>query len=168
MVEIEAGVEIGPTGVDELRGKARDLWVAHWREIAVNPEVMKLNPDWKKYYVLEERDELVCLAARRMGSVVGYSVNIVTTHLHYREMKFMENDILFLAKDERRNGTGAMLIDATIEMARTLECEMLTFHAKPGTSLCRMLGLDVETPEEGDTPHPSGFQVQDIVFSKVL
>ena len=168
MVEIESGVSIGPTGVDELRGDARGLWVDHYQEIALNPSVMKLNPDWKKYYELEERGQLASIAARRMGTVIGYSVNFVLNHLHYSEMRFMQNDILYLAKDERRGGIGAMLIDSTIELARRLECEMITFHAKPGTTLCRMLGLEVDAPPEPETPHPSGFIVQDIVFSKVL
>ena len=133
----------------------------------MNPDVMKLNPDWKKYYVLEERNELACLGARRFGDLIGYSVNVVGNHLHYAELKLMENDVLFLANDERHGGTGSMLIDATVELARSLECEMITFHAKPGTALCKMLGLVLD-PSEAETPHPSGFVVQDIVFSKVL
>ena len=166
MTEIEASVEIGPTDINELRGKARDLWVAHYREIAVNPEVMKLNPDWRKYYLLEEQDQLACLGARRFGELIGYSVNFVTSHLHYCEMKFMENDVLYLTDEERRGGTGAMLIDATIELARSLECEMITFHAKPNTALAYMLGgFHVDTDQERQS---LGFEVQDIVFSKVL
>ncbi len=168
MTEIEATVEIGPTSVDDLRGEARELWVAHWREIALNQDVMKLKPDWKKYYLLEEMDELACLGARRFGAMIGYSVNIVTTHLHYAELKFMANDVLFLTDEERKGGVGAMLIDSTIELARSLECQMITFHAKPNSALCRMLGgpgfeLSRDAPES-----PMGFQVQDIVFSKVL
>ena len=165
--KIESGVEIGPTGIDELRGKARELWVAHYREIALNPAVMKLNPDWKKYYVLEEKDQLACLGVWRFGELVGYSVNIIQQHLHYSELTYLANDVLFLAEVERRDGTGAMLIDATIEMARTLECQMITFHAKPGTALAQMLGGPGFHVEQEKEPR-SGFVVQDIVFSKVL
>ncbi len=168
---VTAAVEIGPTDIDELRDKARALWVAHYREIATNPKVMKLNPDWKKYYELELRDELACLGARRFGELVGYSVNIITQHLHYSEMTYMENDVLYLADKERKGGVGAMLIDATIEMARGLECKMITFHAKPGTALCRMLGgpgFEIADDQKVGYPQKSGFQVQDIVFSKVL
>ena len=168
MAEIDTAAEIGPTDMDELRDKGRSLWVAHWREIAVNPEVMKLNPDWKRYYELEERNQLACLAARRFGLLIGYSVNVVTTHLHYADLRYMANDVLFLAEEERHGGVGAMLIDSTIELARTLECDLITFHAKPGTTLCRMLGLEMAPSNEQEAPHPSGFVVQDIVFSKVL
>lgn len=166
---VTAAVEIGHTDIDELRGKARELWVAHYREIATNPKVMKLNPDWKRYYELELRDELACLGARQSGELVGYSVNIITRHLHYCEMTYMQNDVLFLAEDHRKGGVGAMLIDATIERARSLECQMITFHAKPGTALCRMLsGGRLNITEVKGPDDPLGFQVQDIVFSKVL
>lgn len=169
MAEIEAAVEFGPTDIDELRGKAADLWVAHWREIAVNREVMKLDPDWRKYYLAEEQDQLSCLGAWRFGTMIGYSVNFVGPHLHYSGMKYMANDVIFLTEDERGGGTGAMLIDATIDMARSLECEMVTFHAKPGTALCRMLsGGRLNITEVKGPDDPLGFQVQDIVFSKVL
>ncbi len=165
--------DILPTSIDELREKAGKLYGDHYDEIALNKDVMTLSPDWPQYYELELRDRLVLLAAWLGHEMIGYSVSQVCQHLHYRELKFMANDVLFLAKEHRASGVGMQLIDATIDMARKIECEMITFHAKPGTALAFMLSgsplavLHQNVAQPTQTG-PLGFQVQDIVFSKVL
>ena len=162
--------QIQGTNIDELREVATRLYTDHYDEIALNKEVMTLSPDWKQYYLLEEKNRLVSLGAWLGSEMVGYSVSQVCWHLHYETLKFLANDVLFLAKEHRASGVGAQLIDATIDMARKTHCKMITFHAKPATALCRMLGGNVFDFKlaDGQEESPTGFQVQDIVFSKVL
>lgn len=168
MTEQALEVLIRPSSVDEMRtvGEGAHILMDHWDEIATNKEVMKLSPNWVQYYEMEERDTLRVLAAWHGHEMVGYSVNQIARHLHYSELTFLQNDLIFVTKAHRGTGLGMRLIDETIQLARDQGCEMVTFHAKPGTSLCRLLGGIGFAVHEQESA--MGFQVQDIVFSKVL
>lgn len=82
----------------------------HWEEIALNKDTIKLNPDWKKYALLDAHNMLRVFTARDDGKLIGYFVVIVETALHYSDHVFAHNDIIFLAKEYRRGMTGVKLI----------------------------------------------------------
>ena len=82
----------------------------HWEEIALNKEVIKLNPDWDAYEALEGDDKLKVFTARDGNNLIGYFVVLVGTNLHYKDHLFATNDIIFLRKDYRKGMTGAKLI----------------------------------------------------------
>ena len=86
--------------VDDLRdGGIESLLVEHWEEVALHKDVMQLNPDWVRYYELEERGELLILAAiDQRDGVVGYSVNFLTRHPHYSMLVVAQNDLLFVTE----------------------------------------------------------------------
>ena len=82
----------------------------HWKEIALDKELIKLNPDWEGYARLDGINALRVYTARKDGKLVGYFVVIVGKSLHYRDHLFANNDIIFLAKSARRGLTGMKLI----------------------------------------------------------
>jgi hypothetical protein len=66
-----------------------------------------------------------------------------------------QNDLLFVRKSHRRGMTGMRLITATERAAKERGVKMMLWHAKPGTTLDRMLPR-------------LGYGIQDVIYSQVL
>jgi len=94
----------------DCRKDCEELIRLHWEEIALNKEVIKLNPDWESYEALEEAGTLKIFTARDGSNLVGYFVVLVGRSLHYKDHIFAENDIIYLHKDYRKGYTGIKLI----------------------------------------------------------
>ncbi len=171
-------VEVRPSNVNELRtiGQESDLLKDHWQEIASNKELMVLNPNWVRYYELEERDQFAMLAAWDGEVMVGYSVNFVFQHLHYSALTVMSNDIFYVDRDYRAGGLGVRLLNETEKLAREMECGILLFHSKPGSDLAEVLGAKLTVLGKlkrllspfGRLLGHRGYGVEDIIHSKVL
>jgi len=82
----------------------------HWKEIALNKDVIKLNPDWEAYAAYDYIGSLRVYTARQDGQLMGYFVVLVSRSLHYKEHTFANNDIIFLRKEAREGMTGVKLI----------------------------------------------------------
>lgn len=162
-------VKTGPTvelrllRVDDVRGRmdAEALLEAHWEEVALNKRVMKLDPHWKRYYALEEQGMLMIIGLfavqrrPRVETLVGYSVNFITEHMHYAGLRLCQNDLLFVHREWRRGRHGLQLILATEQLGKERGAQLMLWHAKQGTA------LDALLPR-------MGYGVQDIIYSKEL
>jgi hypothetical protein len=82
----------------------------HWEEIALNKDLIKLNPDWDAYADLEEAGILKIFTARSEKKLIGYFVVLVKHHIHYKDHLFAYNDILFVDQDFRKGFTSPRLI----------------------------------------------------------
>lgn len=131
------------------------LLEAHWHESARNKHLMVLKPDMARYQALEAAGSLLSLVAYVDDQIVGYSVNIVTPHLHYADLLCAHNDVLFIAKEHRETPLGLKLIRETERAARARGANLMLWHAKPGTALSAIL------PRLGS-------KVQEIIYSKEL
>ena len=141
--------------LDEIRRNADELLADHWRELSTNKTIMRLNPNWDAYEALMKDDCFFILGMRDQGELVGYSCNIITNHLHYRDLRVCYNDVLFVAKKYRKHGDGLKLIEATEMEAKKRDCRLMLWHAKPNTALHDLLpNMD--------------YRVQEIMFSKEI
>lgn len=146
-------IELGT--IDDVRN-AGNLLEQHWRELCTDPELMELDPDWRGYYDLEERGRTFTLVVRRDGATVGYSLNFLFPHLHYKQTLMAQNDVLFVDPALRRTtGIGPRLIRATEAQARELGAHLICWHAKQNTA------LDSYLPKQG-------YRVQDVFYSRRL
>lgn len=128
---------------------------AHRNELATHLELMPLEPQIDVYRELEERGKLLSLVLEHEGTIVGYSVNIISHNLHYGPLKVCQNDVIYVSTSWRSEGGGRKLLEATEIEARRHDCKMILMHAKPDTRLDEVL--------------PGyGYQVQDVIHSKVL
>ena len=147
--------EIKLATVDEMLAEAQTLFDEHYEEIARNKHVMVLKPDEETYRKSEEMGTIFILSARQGDKLIGYSVNFVTNHLHYADLKLAQNDLLFISKENRGGRVGLKLIKETEKHATLLGCKLMLWHAKESTTLAHML------------PRLK-YGVQDIIFSKEL
>lgn len=127
----------------------------HYEEIALNKCVMVYAPDIEKYKALEAHGALLTLGVFEGEELIGYSVNILHPHLHYKELNVAQNDMLFVAKDNRLGTLGLKLIRATTKAAKERGAQFMVWHAKESSQLAKLL------PK-------LGCKVQDILFSEVL
>ena len=129
------------TCVEEIK----PLLEQHWQEIALNQQMIKLNPDWQAYYNLEECGALKIFTARSEGALVGYFVVICRKHLHYIDHVFAFNDILYLHKDYRKGLTGAKLMKFAEKYLKEDGVSVVVVNTKkhkPFDSLLEWLGYN--------------------------
>lgn len=148
-------IQIQTLPVSYFEENCNDLFKEHYDEIALNKSVMKLSPDWTKYYALEQSNMLLCLGAFMGDECVGYSINFLMSHLHYKDLLYMQNDLLFVAEEHRKSRVGLLLIQETEVQAKEYGAKMMLWHAKENTSLSVIM-------------QRMGYRVQDIIFSKVF
>ena len=96
--------------IASCKGEIEYLLYEHWEEIALNKEVIKLNPDWDAYYELEDTGSLKIFTARSDGNLIGYFVVVCRNHLHHIDHIFAFNDLIYLRKGHRKGFTGAKLM----------------------------------------------------------
>jgi GNAT superfamily N-acetyltransferase len=127
----------------------------HREELATNKALMVLKPDLPVYIQLEDNGALLSIGAFDGDTIVGYSVNIISRNLHYADVLMCQNDVLYLDPHYRTGPNGLRLIRETERLAKERGCNLVLWHAKPGTNLLHML------PK-------LGYGTQDVVFSKGL
>lgn len=132
-----------------------DLLNEHWEEVALNKQLMVLKPDVEKYKILDKMGMLMALCAYVGDTIVGYSVSIITPHLHYSDLLICQNDVIFVSKEYRNTPLGIRLIKKTEECAREKGVHMMLWHAKENSQFSTIL-------------YKKGYGVQDIIYSKKL
>lgn len=125
-----------------VENEAKPLLEAHWEEIALNKEKIKLNPDWDVYHSLEDANQLKIFTAREDGKLIGYFVVFVRTNPHYKDHLFASNDIIFVSEPYRKGFTGTKLIKFAEKCLKEDGVSVLTINTKrhkPFDSiLCRL------------------------------
>lgn len=153
---IAAEVDIVESNIGVLRDNGADLLEQHYQEIARRKNVLKLDPHWDSYTQLEDHDMLVTLLAIRGEEIVGYSIVILSPMLHYRQQTMAQSDVLFIREDCRGLRLFERLREASEDAARAAKADMFTWHAKPGTSLDRILDRRAD------------YSIHDVIYSKEL
>ena len=127
----------------------------HYDEIALHKEVIPLDPDWNRYDLLDAVGDLVCITARDDGKMIGYSVFILTNHLHYKSTRMASNDVLFLHPDYRKGRIGIRLIEHSERHLRTLDVKKIVWHIKRANDFTPIL-------------HRMGYLDEEVIVGKIL
>jgi hypothetical protein len=138
--------------------KIEEVWellCLHREELATHKHLMVLKPDIKKYRLLEITGKLLSLALYDEEKIVGYSVTIIDRALHYADLVYAQNDILYLHPQCRGGIWGMRLIKKTEQAAKKRGAKMIFFHGKENTAFSALMPR-------------IGYGVQDITFSKEL
>lgn len=141
--------------VSEKWEEVESLLVQHWLELAKNKHLMHLSPDVERYQLMESSGNVIALFAYEKEDLIGYSVSFIASHLHYSDLVYAQNDVLFVSREHRKGRTGLALIQETEAAAKRAGCQMIIWHAKQGTALDRLMPR-------------LGYGVQDIMYSREL
>jgi GNAT superfamily N-acetyltransferase len=102
----------------------------HWRELALNQDSIKLDPDWNRFYALDIQNILRILTVRVEGQLVGYVFLLFGPHLHYASTPWSHGDMFWLDPVYRQGWTGVKLFKALIRGVEEMGGKMLTVPVK--------------------------------------
>ena len=117
----------------------------HYEEVAMYQDKIPLDPDYEKYFALEEMGILHTVTVRDGGKLIGYFLSMVTPNLHYSTTTYAVNDVLYLDEDYRELGVGQKMFAFAEEKLRENGANVITIHMKralPFDSLCVGMGYD--------------------------
>lgn len=134
------------------------LFQRHWEEIALDQELIPLDPDWDSYFHLDQRRVLRVLTARADSELVGYIFNIVGPHLHYVSTRVAHTEMFWLDPAYRRGWEPVTMFKENIRGFRALEAKISTINFKLGYKNARV----------GKLLARLGYVPTDIVMRKVL
>lgn len=148
-----AAPEFGWEAFNQIAHELPPLFTEHWRELALNQDVVPLDPDWDKYYQLDVTGVLRVLTARvPSGQLVGYVFLLAGPHLHYKSTIWGHVDMYWLDPLYRQGWIGVRMFKALITGARTMKVANLTLATKTHfmdnrvTKLLKRLGfVPIET-----------------------
>ena len=103
-------IKFAVENIEDIIEELKPLTEAHWEEIALNKDNIKLNPDWERYKMLSKCGMLQLVTARIEGKLIGYCCDIIATSLHYSDHLFAVNDVLFLHHDHRKGKNAIALL----------------------------------------------------------
>ena len=112
--------------IDEIKPLLED----HWEEIALNKEVIKLNPNYEMYEKLCNSGVMRIVTARNDGKLIGYCICIIAYNLHYKDSLTATNDIFFISKDYRKGSTGVKLFIKNEEILKSYGVQRLIMNTK--------------------------------------
>ena len=134
--------------INDVKPEIVNLINLHWEEIALNKDVIKLNPDWKSYYNLEDNNKLKIFTARYDNVLIGYFIVIISVHLHYKDHLFATNDILYMHPDYRKGFAGIKLIKYAERCIKEDGISVMTINVKEHKSFGVILERLDYTPVE--------------------
>ena len=134
--------------INDVKPEIVNLINLHWEEIALNKDVIKLNPDWKSYYNLEDNNKLKIFTARYMQMYTNNNIVIISVHLHYKDHLFATNDILYMHPDYRKGFAGIKLIKYAERCIKEDGISVMTINVKEHKSFGVILERLDYTPVE--------------------
>lgn len=90
--------------------EAQPILPLHWQELALDKDVIPLDPEYSVYDARDERGEVLVSTVRNDGILIGYFIGFVSPGLHYRTCLTMVMDILYVHPNHRGGGAGLMLL----------------------------------------------------------
>ncbi|MDN7881243.1 hypothetical protein [Burkholderia aenigmatica] len=133
--QLTFAVEPYAQAIDEMRL----LYPAHWAEIALNKDVIKLDPDYERYDALDRAGMVHVATARADGQLVGYHIFVLMTHLHYRQSYTATSDITYLRPQHRRGFNGMRFLRFAFESLKPLGVQRIYTNCKMHHDFGRVL-----------------------------
>lgn len=174
MTRLERGLHPHPNPLDRERrddglkfrwerfGKiARELaplFKEHWRELALDHDIIPLDPDWEGYAALDLMNRLHVLTARHQRDLVGYVFDIIGPHMHYVSTRTCHTDMFWLAPEHRQGWSGVAFM---LENIRGLRERGVVVH-----TIC--FKLHFMNGRVGKLLNRLGYTASDIVMKQVL
>jgi GNAT superfamily N-acetyltransferase len=102
----------------QILEELKPLFPAHWAELALDKDQVPLDPQYEIYLQRDARGEVLFVAVREDGALVGYFVGFVAPGLHYRTCLTLTEDIFWISPEARGAGCGYALFKEVEQEAR--------------------------------------------------
>lgn len=138
-----AAVESITDCVEEMKA----LIPSHYEEISEHKlRGIPLDPQYETYLARDAGGQIIFVALRDAGKLVGYHVSFVTPGLHYQTCLTAIGDIYFVYPDERGRRGGVLLFREWERECRRRGVRLMTAgikvrHAKDARRLVELMGF---------------------------
>lgn len=95
--------------LDDELANLKPHFPRHYAELALNQDKVPLDPQYSVYLEREARGEVLFVAARNAGAIVGYFIGFVAPGLHYQTCLTLQMDIFYVAPEYRGGNVGYQL-----------------------------------------------------------
>ena len=104
--------------VKDVMEIALPMLADHHKEVEATDDVLPLEPDTDRYLQLDMQGLIQVLCAWDDGKLVGYCVDMLVPHIHYRGKTFAVNDFFYVAPEYRDKGVGAEMLRVVGEVLK--------------------------------------------------
>lgn len=104
---ITCAVELFPPFLEEVK----PILPAHYKELALWQDKVPLDPDYDAYLKMDAAGQVLLIAARKDGELIGYFIGFIRRHIHYKSWLVCGMDIFYVLP-EHRGGVGKKLFRA--------------------------------------------------------
>lgn len=117
-----------------------ELWDMHYAEFTpFHRGRLHGGPDVAAYKRCDAAGQLMIVAARAGGKLVGYALVVIRPHLHYKATLCGFEDAYYLHPDFRRGMAGVKLIKFTIQALRARGVKMTYWMTKEFINRAKLL-----------------------------
>ena len=115
---------------DDVIDEIKPLLDRHYEEIALDKDVIKLNPDYSAYKSMNMRGVIKIVTARQGDELIGYCICVVKPHLHYKDSLTAHNDIFYIKPEYRQGLTGVKLFKETEKIMNEYGVQRIIMNVK--------------------------------------
>lgn len=112
--------------IDELRPMLQE----HYKEVAMYQDDIDLNFDEEKYRTIDHQDALRIFTMREEGKLVGYNVFFVSTHIHYMDHIYAQNDVVYIDPEYRGSECTPTFFKRCDNWLKEEGVSVITYHMK--------------------------------------
>lgn len=141
-----------------ISGELLPLFRRHYQEIALDKDVVALDPDWDTYHALDLTGRLHILTARHRGKLVGYVFNLISGHLHYVSTRVAHTEMFWLDPAFRKGWLPVKMFQENLAGLKEREVVISSINFK----------LHFKDARVGKLLARIGYLPTDIVLRKVL
>jgi hypothetical protein len=123
----------------EVVEEVQPLLEAHYRELTLNQDVVKLDPQWERYALLESMGGFIVFTAREDGKLCGYNAFFVAHHMHYAALKVAQNDVFYICDDKRAGTTPLRFLRYCEAQLKADGAHKVVYHCKPSNQFANIL-----------------------------
>jgi GNAT superfamily N-acetyltransferase len=123
----------------EVYDEMYPLLEEHWAEIATDKSI-ELAPDFDNYQLLQDTDHLHMLFCRdEINQIIGYMVTFITPHMHYKNMIYAQNDLIYIHPNHRRGSLASRMLKVFEQQMKEKGVDVIHMHVKVAFEFGAML-----------------------------
>jgi GNAT superfamily N-acetyltransferase len=114
----------------------------------VAKDVQQFDPALDQYEAMHQAGKLIVLLLLEAERIVGYSVAILYTPLHWRRVCACHGDVFYIDPTFRGRTAGLRLKKRTEQVARERGAKFMFWHGKPETPFARLMGKTCDAVQD--------------------
>lgn len=130
--------------LEDCLEELKPILKAHWEEVALNKDKIKLNPDYERYLALDKAGALHTVIARDNDKLIGYYISFISYHIHYADNIYAMNDVIYIDPSYRKGTVAYRLLKFAEMKLKELGVDVMMLHMKtehPFDRLCEGVGM---------------------------